>query len=198
MLTFTCEKEIRDKVIEEFIQKLAKEIKDCELQTLAGDYCDRDLTDQLEGLIEIGSDYSFVFDKDDLLGEEPYGVVDDFYEGLKQLLGKIKRKFRTLEIDGYIFVNFIQFDNCYREGVKATKDSVKIQYIRQLPCIRCGKWAEGDDIILRLDEAGRDLEDDGEFASDDDYEELEVSYPRGVFPQAYDGEAAWCICLACV
>lgn len=183
MLTFICEKEIRDKVMEELVKKLAKEMELCEITTLAANYYDSNLTDELCDLFEVDNDNSFVFDKNDLLGEEPYGMVYDFYESLKILLNEIKIEFPALEIKGYVFINDTKFDCCYREGVKATKKSAKIKYTRQLPCTKCGKWVETKDIIIRLGEGG---------------EEWDGRLPFGTLPQGLRGKGECCICSSCV
>ena len=71
---------------------------------------------------------SFIFDKTDLLGEEPYGIVYDFFEGFKIILEEIKNEFPKIEITGHISINDIKFSCCYKESVKTTKRSSKIQF----------------------------------------------------------------------
>ncbi len=183
MLTFICKKEIRDNVIEEFVAKLAEAMTSCKITTLAANYYDDNLTDSLNDLFTINNDSSFVFDQNDLLGEEPYGIVYDFYESLKMLLDNLKVKFPSLEIKGYIFVNDTKFDCCYREGVTTTKRAAKVKYTRQLPCVKCGNWVESKDIIVRLNE---------------DSEEWDGSMPYGTLPQGIYGKGIVCICASCI
>ena len=128
MLSFVCEKDTRDDVIKKLIEKLAEEMKLCKLETLAANYYDRDLIENLNALVEINNENSFIFDKTDLLGEEPYGIVYDFFEGFKIILEEIKNEFPKIEITGHISINDIKFSCCYKESVKTTKRSSKIQF----------------------------------------------------------------------
>ena len=108
MLSFVCEKDTRDNIIKKLIEKLAEEMKLCKLETLAANYYDRDLIENLNALVEINNENSFVFDKADLLGEEPYGIVYDFFEAFKMILEEIKTEFPKTEITGHISINDIK------------------------------------------------------------------------------------------
>ena len=128
MLSFVCEKDTRDNIIKKLIEKLAGEMKLCKLETLAANHYDRDLIENLNALVEINNENSFIFDKTDLLGEEPYGIVYDFFESFKMILEEIKTEFPKTEITGHISINDIKFSCCYKESVKTTKRSSKIQF----------------------------------------------------------------------
>ena len=128
MLSFVCEKDTRDKIIKKLIEKLAEEMKLCKLETLATNHYDRDLIENLNNLVEINSEESFVFDKYDAIGEEPYGIVYDFFEAFKMLLEEIKNEFPKTEITGHISINDIKFNCCYETSVKTTKRANKIQF----------------------------------------------------------------------
>lgn len=185
MLSFVCDKKIQDDVIEFFVKKFCKIVKDTELKTLAFDYFDDDLEDEVEGLIYPTSD-GFDFDTSDDIGEEPYGYVTPFFESFLYLIEKVKKEFPSIGIDGYIFVNDLGCaEYVCRQGVYTTKDMKDVSFFDQLQCVVCHKWINAKDAYKTI------MEDEIDFDVNDGNSE-EWLYPSGYHNNGTEGE--FCIC----
>ena len=77
MLTFKCKELIKEDMMDYLAKELVDMMKSTELKTLACDYFDDDLYDELLGIMRPTAD-GFTFDERDEIGEEPYGYVSDF------------------------------------------------------------------------------------------------------------------------
>ena len=140
MLSFTCGQDVSSEIQEMLVSELTQAMKDTELQTLAGCYYDSDLAEKLRDLI-VHYPAGFDFDPNDQIGEEPYGMVYDFYEAFSRILKKIKEAFPNLSMEGYIFVNYHGSWSCvYREAVYTTEKMKTVQFTRQLQCVQCKAW----------------------------------------------------------
>lgn len=173
MLRFVCGEDIRFDLIKSLVSKVVECMKDFKLKSLAGDYWDENLYENIEGLIQT-CDTGFVFDSD-LLGEESYGYVSDFYEGLQCTLMEIKNEFPKIAIDGYIFMNdFGAYECVMRQAVHTTVRMKSVKFTRQLQCIECGEWVNPKDAHTILTE-------------DDEVE-------TDLLPQGLYGKGIYCIC----
>ena len=174
MLHFVCGQDVCVELTKSLVSKIVNEMKNKEIQSLAGDYHDDKLYAKIESLVET-CDTGFVFNSD-LIGEEPYGYVSDFYDGFRIILKEIKSEFPNIAIDGYIFMNdFGAYECVMREAVHTTPRMKSVKFIRQLQCIVCGKWVNPKDAHTILTE--------------DDEEAEACDLPQGLY-----GKGICCIC----
>ena len=179
MLNFVCEKERSAEISKKFVEYIADAMKSNELTSLAGDHDDDDLLEKLTKLVtptEIG----FVFDEEDLIGEEPYGYVGPFFEEYLSSVEKIKSDYSNLGIEGYVSVKeYGVYDCISRQGVYTAADTNEVSFFDQVQCVVCHKWVNVDDAHTLLE--------DGEYEFDEDEEWL--------LPGGYgESGAAYCIC----
>lgn len=183
MLKFTCDVSDIDIICAYFIDKLAWAIKGNKVQTLAADHYDKDICGKLREIVE-KTDDGFIFDKDDLIGEEPYGFVTDFFEEQLYIMEEIKTEFPELGIDGHIFVNENGVYDCVmRQRIYTTPEMNEVQFIDQLQCISCNEWVDTTNALYLIE--------DGDIESPMD-ENGELLYPS-----AYSNSgvaAAFCVC----
>lgn len=183
MLKFTCDALDFDVISSWFVDNLAWAIKSNKVQTLVADYCDNNINEKLIGIIQ-KTENGFLFDENDLIGEEPYGFVTDFFESLLHILEEIKSEFPEIGIDGYVFVNENGVYDCVlRQRVYATPEMDKVEFIDQLQCISCNKWVDAADALYLIEDGDIEVpvDENGEF----------------LYPSAYSNsgvEAAFCVC----
>jgi hypothetical protein len=183
MLKFICNKHDVDTVIEQFMTEFVSMVKHCKLQSIPFSHYDRDLEGKVQAVIE-KSDNEFVFDREDLVGDEPYGQVMSFFECFLALLEDLKKAFPELGMEGYVFVNDLGPYECVcRQRVHTTKEMKKVEFIDQLQCVHCHKWVDISNAYRLLDD-----------------EEVEV-WPcedgDPMYPSAYfnsNCESAFCFC----
>lgn len=185
MLIFTCTNDDFEKVSKFFIDELTESIKSTEAQTLAVNYYDDDIEEQLEEILE-RTETGFIFDREDLIGEEPYGYVSDFFENCLYILREIKEHFPQVGIDGYVFMNEYGVCDCVmRQRVYSTPEMKDVQFIDQLQCIICGKWVDYDDAHIPI------KEDEIEFDVSE-FNEEEFILPS--YYSKHEDPANFCIC----
>ena len=183
MLKFICDASDFNIVSSWFIDELAWGIKTNKVQTLAADYWDDNINEKLMGLIRKTKN-GFIFDEEDLIGEEPYGFVDDFFENHLHIIERLKEEFPSVGIDGYVFVNENGVYDCVlRQGVYSTPEMNEVQFIDQLQCICCNEWVNASEAAVLLSDGDVEIpmSEDGEF----------------LYPSAYSNsglDAAFCIC----
>lgn len=183
MLKFTCDVNDIDIVCTYFIDKLAWAIKGNKVQTLAADYYDKDVCGKLREIVEKTND-GFIFDKDDLIGEEPYGFVTDFFEECLSVVEDVKGLFPDICIEGYIFVNENGVYDCVmRQRIHATPEMSEVEFIDQLQCISCNEWVDTANALYLIE--------DGDIESPMD-ENGELLYPSAYSNSGV--EAAFCVC----
>ena len=150
MIDFTCVAEKRQDVIDFIAKRLAEIIKSTNAQTLAVNHFDADIESGVKGIIE-NTDNGFVFDKNDLIGEEPYGYVSDFFYLHLKMMSEIKKEFPDVGIDGYVFCNEFGCSDCtMRQRVYCTPEDTDVSYIDQLQCLVCREWVDAEDTFERI------------------------------------------------
>ena len=191
MLQFTCKEEQTSEIIEWFVKEFSDLMKHTELKTLACDYFDEDLEDEIRGIISLTPE-GFVFDVDDNIGEEPYGYVSPFFESYLILLEEMKAKYPCLGIDGYVFVNDIGVaEYVLRQRVHTTPKMKKVQFIDQLQCIVCREWVDAKKAYELIEDEGIEyIYDAQENLEDGDC--YEPMLPSGWSNSGI--EAVYCIC----
>lgn len=152
VLKFTCNINDIDVICTYFIDKLSWAIKGNKVQTLVADHYDKDIVEKLMEIVEKNSD-GFIFDREDLIGEEPYGFVSDFFEEHLSILEDVKSEFPDIGIDGYVFVNeYGVYDCVMRQRVFCSPEMDKVEFIDQLQCICCNEWVDANDCHVLIED----------------------------------------------
>lgn len=189
MLTITCKHEEKERVKEQLVLSLSELVKDTNFEALTFSYMDDD--DLCGNISELFEDIAcgFLFDRQDSIGEEPYGYVSCFFEGWIILLQELKRMFPDIGIEGEIFVNeYGVMDGIYRQRVHCTPDMTEVQFIDQLQCVHCGEWVDATEAA--------ELFEDAECSK-----LYEMNEDFCMMPSCYHNsgiEVAFCACKKCV
>ncbi len=144
MLKFTCKTNCTE-IQKYFLKEIKRLMKKHDIKTVIGNCYDKNLIEKLLGLIA-ETNTGFIFDKQDLIGVEPYGYVSDFFEDMIKLVRNIKSKYPGVGIDGYFMMLDLGAVECIlRQRVEAKENESRCICYDQIQCICCQKWADVKD-----------------------------------------------------
>lgn len=187
-LVISCDKDQQPKVISSLVDNIVNSMVKLGISSLAGNASDTNLSEKIHGLVQ-HTDDGFIFDANELLGIETYGMINFFFDNFVGTVHNLKNLFPRISIDGYFWFNDLgAYEVTHRVRFHTTDSMDFVDCIGQLQCVKCRKWIDAN-------KAYQLFEDDGEFEF---FGDDELLLPNGYMLEGYEGEceAAWCICSA--